>query len=128
MAKMEDEKSVRVIQFSGETKEYEVFEVKFRARAQMRGYGELLDENYVIPTITEASEDPMIQKKIDDDRAKNRKGMADLLLGINGKTSAGRVAFDIVRSTIVNNEHPSGHLPKAMKLLREVYKACTMKE
>ncbi len=48
MSKIE-EKSIRVINFSGNDEDWEYWSVKFEARADLRGFGELLtgDKNFL---------------------------------------------------------------------------------
>ena len=93
-----DKKPIRVIVFSGKQQDWTVWEEKFLARANKKGYKKLLVGSEVAPedgeTLDENTEDGKSKKHL---REANEAAYEDLILSIDGSQPSGRVAFNLVR-------------------------------
>ena len=93
-----DEKPIRVISFSGKQQDWTMWEEKFLARANKKGYKKLLVGSEKAPKdgetwdarTTEGKE----KKRL---REANEEAYEDLILSIDGTHPSGRVAFNLVR-------------------------------
>ena len=93
-----DDKAIRVIAFSGKQVDWIVWEEKFLAKANSKGYRKILlgaeiapkdDENF-----DESTEEGRLKKKA---REANEQAFTDLILSVDGSTANGRVAFNLIR-------------------------------
>ena len=103
-----EEKAIRVISFSGQKKDWPVWEEKFLAKARRQEYKEVLlgTENVPIAGSTLATDKDKKAAKA------NELAYEDLILSISGETEAGRVAFQVVKSSKLTN-YPNGHAATA---------------
>ena len=117
-----DEKPIRVIVFNGKQQEWTVWEEKFLARANKKGYKKLLvNSDEIAPAdgdiIDETTEEGKRLKRL---REANEGAYEDLILSIDGTTAAGRVAFSLVRLA-KTAKHPDGDAKLAWARLQNKY-------
>ena len=95
---MSDDKAIRVIAFSGKQVDWTVWEEKFMAKANSKGYRKVLLGTQIVPkdddNFDETTAEGKILKKARD---ANELAYTDLILSIDGSTANGRVAFNLVR-------------------------------
>ena len=119
-----EEKSLRVIEFSGSAKDWVVWSEKFLARGKRKGYTKLLLGRVKIPTQDEltAAEDGNTdaKKKVTNLGDLNELGYEDLILSINGETAGGKVAFSPVKNC-KTPEFPEGNCKQAWDRLVNKY-------
>lgn len=96
--------SVKVIPFAGTRNEWYAWKEKFLARAAYKGYRELLvgETEIRIPLSEETTDEAKRLRKL------NFSAYNDLILSMDCKQPAGRVAFNTVRRG-KTAEYPSGH-------------------
>jgi len=82
---MSEEKSIRVLQFSGKAKHWEVWKTKFEAKADKNGYGDVLEGKF--------PKDP--NNITDAEKAMNKACYNELVLSI---TNEDRVLLNILRN------------------------------
>ena len=102
-----DEKSIKVIEFSG--KDFKIWSRKFCARAIRKGYFTLLRGTQAIPTLNQyiaAEEDPSnATNKITINLWKlNKLAFEDIILSINHTTNQGKTAFHLVDNSITTEQ------------------------
>ena len=88
-----DERTIKVIEFSGKKSDWFVWESKFLARAKRKGYKGLLLGKVEIPKENEDINDDKEKIKI---KQLNELAYEDLLLSIDGNKPSGRTAFSLV--------------------------------
>jgi hypothetical protein len=113
------EKSIRVILFSGKTSDWISWEEKFLARAKRNGYKDILLGKIDIPEEGESLDEE--RRKVKD---LNEIGFSDLILSMDTSTSAGKVAFGLVRAS-KSIEYPDGNIAKAWEKLKRKYAPTT---
>ena len=97
-----DEKTLRVIEFSGKKSDWKIWSRKFLARGNKRGYKEIIEGKISIPSkaLYDAMKAKIDPTPSDEKNIKNYEksisAFEDLILSINGESKAGRVAFDLV--------------------------------
>ena len=97
-----EEKSLRVIEFSGKKQDWKFWSRKFLARANQHGYKKLIEGMVKVPTQTayetacRKDETTPSHKKTIANYNLSVRAFKDLILSINGETKAGRVAFKLV--------------------------------
>ena len=95
-------KSIRVLEFSGKTTDWEGWSEKFLARGKRAGYKHLLTGKETIPTVEQC--DAVVgkgdaeSKKIVDLANKNEEAFEDIILSIDHTTTEGKVAFSLVKN------------------------------
>ena len=120
-----DEKSIRVIEFSGKPSDWKIWSRKFLARANRKGYKALLEGKIAIPTLAE------YEAAVNDPRGTDRKekiklwklnevAFEEILLSINGQTKPGRIAFSLV-DNCVSDDQPEGNCKVAWERLVHKY-------
>ena len=94
----ENEKTIRVLPFNGKKENWSVWEEKFLARAKRKGYKKVLLGKETAPkdseTIDERTDAGKEKKRLKD---ANELGFEELILSIDGKSKAGKVAFALVK-------------------------------
>ena len=129
MSKIE-EKSIRVIEFSGKEDDWKYWSVKILARADLRGFGELLIGEEKLPTKSEytsaASIDPATPESKETIRLYNlgKKAFDELVLSCNTTTPAGRTAFSLI-SECRTPDNPKGDATSAWEKLKHKYEPST---
>ena len=116
-----DEKSIKVIEFSG--KDFKIWSRKFCARANRKGYLTLLRGTQAIPTLNQyiaAEADPSnATNKITIKLWKlNELAFEDIILSINHTTNQGKTAFHLVDNSITA-EQPDGNCKIAWEKLTQ---------
>ena len=116
-----DIKSIRVIEFSGKTSDWEGWSEKFLARGKRKEYKKILLGKVRVPTQSEyekAIEDNNKEKiKIGD---LNEEAFEDIILSINHTSNEGKVAFSLVRNC-KTDEYPEGNCKLAWDRLVAKY-------
>ena len=117
----EGEQRLTVVSFSGKQGDWTTWEEKFLARANMKGYKEvLLMEPSAIPNKLSDST-TVLNKSLNH---KNNAAYSDLILSMNTESPAGKVAFTLIRST-KSDDYPNGNAAEAFKRLINKYKPKT---
>lgn len=117
-----EEKSLRIIEFSGKKSDWKVWSRKFTARGNRKGYKSILEGKDTIPTLTQyesalAKDTPTpIDKGYIKKWRLNELAYEDLLLSINGQTKMGKVAFNLV-DNCTTDEQPDGNCKLAWERL-----------
>src|SRR6056300_127745 len=98
MQKAED-KAIRVITFSGKQEEWSVWEAKFLAKANRKGFKKVLLGSEKVPKDDELNADVTSSERKEQERIREANEMAyeELLLSIEGTSKTGRVAFNLVK-------------------------------
>ena len=129
MSKIE-EKSIRVIEFSGKEDDWKYWSVKFLARANLRGFGELLIGEEKLPTKSDytsaASIDPATPELKETIRLYDlgKKAFDKLVLSCNTTTPAGRTAFSLI-SECRTTDNTKGDATSAREKLKHKYEPST---
>lgn len=117
---MSEEKSIRIIEFSGKQSDWDGWSEKFLAKAEHKGYRKLLlckkskSGFDIVPTESEYDAAEAKTSKDADDKkiitlAKlNRLAFMDLILSIDHKSSRGKVAFRLVKNC-KSSAYPEGN-------------------
>ena len=124
---MAEEKAVRIVKFNGKKEDYEHREEKFRAKAELNDFGEILDCEKV-PTKNEYSAilSKQPKERTDEEKdviqlaQKNRKAYTHLILSMNTSTSRGKVAFRRVKNC-KSGDYPEGNAKLAWDRLMSSY-------
>ena len=93
----EEEKAIRVIPFTGE---WEYWEAKQLARANRRGYKDIMIGKEAVPS----DSDPLPSLSADREKHKklrklNETGYEDLIMSMSTSTRKGKVGFNIVKKS-----------------------------
>jgi len=125
-----DEKSLRIIEFSGKAEHWDVWSEKFLARGKRKGYAKLLlcKKNEVgvdkIPTTSELavaeSGGTEADKRVVKVGELNEFAYEDLILSINGNLTSGKVAFNLVKNC-KSESYPEGNCKLAWDRLTNKY-------
>ena len=119
-----EEKSLCVIEFSGSTKDWEIWSGKFKAQGKRKGYTKLLLGRSEIPTLDELTAveecNTDREKKVTELVELNELGYEDLILSINGESASGKVAFNLVKNC-KTTEFPEGNCKLAWEPLVAKY-------
>jgi len=116
-----EEKSLKVIVFSGKQDDWRFWEVKFLARARRKGFRELLLGKLTIPIDTEVLNDTVPAEKIKIDiRDANELAFEELVLSIDTSQPEGRVAFQSICSCRTT-DYKNGNAAVAWKSLSDKY-------
>ena len=125
---MSQESTIRVIPFSGHTKYFPVWQCKHEAKAARKGHLDLLLGTEAVPpksdyeTALQVAEDERTddQKRTIKSYKKSCEAYAEILLSMEGTSSKGRVAFNLVKcaKTVAN---PSGNPRIAWQRLLRKY-------
>jgi hypothetical protein len=101
--------------------DWSIWEIKFLARARKKGFKDLITGKvqWILPDpdgdLTE--EEESLREKI---RMLNVEAFEDLTLSIDTSTNYGKIAFDLIKSTITK-DCPDGNAVKAWRLLKNKY-------
>ena len=121
---MSDLKSIRVIEFSGRTTDWEGWSEKFLARAKRKGYKKLLIGKETVPKVSAYAEaegkDDATSKKIVKLGDANEEAFEDVILSINHTTKQGKVAFSLVKNC-KTSDYPEGNCKLAWDRLVAKY-------
>jgi len=129
---MSEEKSIRIIEFSGKKSDYDGWREKFLAKAEYKGYRKLLlckkDKVGYDRIPTEEEYDEAMDKSTKDANDKkiielaklNRLAYMDMILSIDHKSSRGKVAFRLVKNS-KSSEYPEGNCKLAWDRLVAKY-------
>ena len=121
MSETGDEKTIRVISFSGKKSDWPIWEEKFLARAARKRYKDVLLGKMEIPKSTDEFTATTTEgKKKAEIKDLNELAYQDLILSIDGTTKAGRVAFQIVK-TSKGKDYVDGNAAVAWQRLRKKY-------
>ena len=115
-----EEKSIRVIEFSGKSSDWKIWSRKFLARANRKGYKKLLTGEATIPSETSytlsTGEANSAEKLTVKHWKLNETAFEELLLSINGQTKQGKIAFNLV-DNCVTEDQPEGNCKIAWERL-----------
>jgi len=116
-----EEKSLKVIAFSGKQDDWKFWEVKFLARARRKGFREILLGKETIPKDDEKFNltDPK-EKALSEIRDKNELAFEELVLSIDTSSGDGRVAFQAV-CCCKNDDYKNGNAADAWARLTAKY-------
>ena len=130
-----EDKSLRVIEFSGKRADWDAWSTKFLARASRKGYLKLLTGKGVtagvdkIPTLAEyelavlgSSDD---DKKIAKVGELNSLAFEDIVLSINATSAKGKVAFSLVKNC-KSDDFPEGNSRLAWDRMKRKYQPHTV--
>ena len=121
---MSDLKSIRVIEFSGRTIDWEGWSEKFLARAKRKGYKKLLVGTESTPTVSEYAaaegKSGAVREKVVRAGDKNEEAFEDIILSINHTTKEGKVAFSLVKNC-KTTDFPEGNCKSAWDRLVAKY-------
>ena len=116
-----NKRSIRIIPFNGKQENWSMWEEKFLARAKRKGYKNILlakevapKDSVAIDTSTSAGKEQMRK------RDANELAFEELILSIEGKSKAGRVAFALVKGC-KTNDYEDGDAGLAWKRLTQKY-------
>jgi len=116
-----EEKSLKVITFSGKQEDWKYWEIKFLARARRKGFREILEGTIPIPKDSEkfnlTKPDEKEQSEIRD---KNELAFEELVLSIDTTDGDGKVAFQSICGCR-NDDYKNGNAADAWKCLRDKY-------
>ena len=116
-----EKESIHIKAFNGKHDEWQVWSAKFLARAQRKGYKEILTGDVDVPeddeSFDETTEEGKRKKRL---RELNEIGYEALILLIDGETQLGRVAFAIVNGC-KTNKFKYGDCAKAWDRLCKKY-------
>ncbi len=121
-----NEKSIRVISFSGKKSDWRVWSRKFLARANRLGYKDLLEGKVEVPKESEYDAAKITTSPNDDEKylvecwKLNERAFEDILLSIDGQTKSGRVAFNLV-DNCTTTDQPDGNCKLAWDRLVHKY-------
>lgn len=129
MSKIE-EKSIRVIKFSRNEEDWKYWSVKIEARADMRGFGELLAGDEKLPTKSEYTavkattpETPQSKEKVCLYEL-GGKAFDELLFSCNTSTDSGKTAVSLITECKMT-ENPKDNPTLAWEKLKARFKAST---
>ena len=108
-----DLKSIRVIEFTGKTSDWEGWSEKFKARAKRKKYKNMLIDRETIPTESKyqgaiARPDTADSKDIKKRSELNEEAFEDSILSINHMTKQGKVTFSLVKNC-KSSDYPEGN-------------------
>jgi len=116
-----EEKSLKVIVFSGKQEDWKFWEVKFLARARRKGFREILLGTVKIPKDSEKFDLTVpAEKALSEIRDKNELAFEELVLSIDTSEGDGRVAFQAV-CCCKSNDYMNGNAADAWKRLTDKY-------
>ena len=117
--------NIRVVIFSGKREDWENWREKFMVKAAMRNYEGVLMGDDDVPK-THGKDGKKLTLKNDEQLIAdaNKKGFGDLILSIDCSTSAGKVAFAMVKGT-KTVENPGGNLRAAFLRLKAKFEPST---
>ena len=116
-----EDKAIRVIAFSGKQIDWTVWEEKFLAKANLKGYKKILLGNEIAPKDGDEY-DESTASGLDNKRKReaNESAYTDLILSIDGTSANGRVAFNLVRLS-KTRDHEEGDARLAWSRLQNKY-------
>ena len=121
---MSDLKSIRVIEFSGRTTDWEGWSEKFLARAKRKGYKKLLVGKETVPnvsTYTDAEgKSDATSKKIVKFEDANEEAFEDVIFSVKHTMKQGKVAFSLVKNC-KTSDYPEGNCKLAWDRLVAKY-------
>ena len=95
-----EQKSIKIIEFTGKDKDWKIWSRKFLAQANRKGYNKLLSGAKDIPTESEYTAAAGGTSDADKLSVKlwqlNDLAFEEILLSINGQTKKGKIAFNLV--------------------------------
>ena len=103
-------KSIRVLEFSGKTSEWEGWSEKFKARAKRKGYKDLLLGKKAIPTDSEYKQAISISPETSTSKETinlaqlNEEAYEEIILSIDHSTKQGKVAFSLIKNCKTQDE------------------------
>lgn len=119
-----EQKSIKVIEFTGKDKDWKIWSKKFLAQANRKGYKKLLTGAEVIPTESEytaaAGGSTDAEKLTVKLWQLNELAFEEILLSINGQTKQGKIAFNLV-DNCSTAEQPEGNCKIAWERLVHKY-------
>ena len=102
----EELKIGKVIIFSGKKVEWPLWSEKFLARANRKGYKDILVGTETVPDDNEdisLETDQEIKKSKLELRRLNEEAYEDLVLAVDGKTDVGRLVFSLIKGSKSEN-------------------------
>ena len=119
-----EERSIRVLPFSGKSSDWKIWSRKFLARSNRKGYKNLLLGKDIVPKESEYTlaigEANAAEKKITKLWLLNEHAFEEILLSIEGQTSSGKVAFNLV-DNCTTADQPDGNCKLAWDRLVNKY-------
>ena len=118
--------SIRVIIFSGKREDWENWSEKCMVKAAIRGYDNILLGEDMVPETHDASGSkvPNLTPEQKELVETNKIGFGDLILSIDCSTSAGKVAFAMVKGS-KTTKNPGGLLRNAYLRLKQKFEPST---
>jgi len=129
---MSEEKSIRIIEFSGKQSDWDGWSEKHLAKAEYKGYRKLMlckknEEGFDVVPTSQAIETIEAKPSTTDEEKKllkldklNKQGFMDLVLSMNTTTARGKVAFRIVRNC-KTSQYLDGNVKTAWDRLTQKY-------
>ena len=120
------ETAIRVLLFSGKKIDWNHWEEKFMAKAKRKGLKEICNGTKMIPNyIDEDDEDyeEMTEEEIKEYKKMcelNELAYSDLIMSMDTSTTAGKVAYDLVKSS-KSKDFPDGNAAISWKRLKHKY-------
>jgi len=113
-----EEKSLKVITFSGKQEDWKYWEIKFLARARRKGFKELLEGTIPIPKDDEKFDLTKPAEKEKSEICENNElTFEELVLSIDTTEGDGRVAFQSICGCRTD-DYKNGNAADAWKCLR----------
>jgi hypothetical protein len=112
-----EQKSIKVIEFTGKDKDWKIWSRKILAQANRKRYKKLLSGTMAIPTESECTAAGGGSTKL---WQLNELVFEEMLLSINGKTKQGKIAFILV-DNCMTAEQPKGNCKIAWERLVHKY-------
>ena len=116
-----EDKAIRVISFNGKSVDWTVWEAKFLAKANVKGYKKILLGTEVAPKddeeFDESTPEGAEKKRL---REANESAYTDLILSVDGSSANGRVAFNLIRLS-KTKDRAEGNARMAWQRLRNKY-------
>jgi hypothetical protein len=117
--------SIKVISFSGKKKDWDAWEEKFLAKAKRKGYKGVLMGTNQIPQDSEILDPTVDTDKIKiETREMNELAYSELILSMDTRESAGKIAFNIVKRS-KSTDYADGNALVAWKGLKRKYSPTT---
>lgn len=119
-------KSIRVLEFSGKTSEWEGWSEKFKARAKRKGYKDLLLGKKAIPTDSEYKQAISVSPETSTSKETivlaqlNEEAYEEIILSIDHSTKQGKVAFSLIKNC-KTSDYPEGNCKLAWDRLVAKY-------
>ena len=113
-----EQRTIKVIVFSGEQDDWTAWKLQWRARSIASGYWNICNGKQPVPDDKKDEDD--LDTKEEKARMANQKGFADLILSMDSQTEAGKVMLTLIASA-ETDALPEGCLKTAWNLLLDEF-------